>query len=226
MTSADHPKPPQGKTQYVYEWLRERIMSGAMSPGEPIRQNTVAKQLGVSASPVREAFRRLETVGLISHTDNLGAAVSELNEDDLQEVYLLRGVMEGLAAKLAAEKRTDDDVTRLREILARAEAKFPGDDEPGELAKLSREFHDEIARIGSPDVIAPRVQQLWWAYPVPQSTSLWGDRDWARGILTVHKEMVDALERGDGETAERLGRDHVQASGRDRLDTAERQQTS
>ena len=206
----------------MYEWLRERIMSGAMSPGEPIRQNTIAKQLGVSASPVREAFRRLESVGLISHTDNLGAAVSELNEDDLQEVYLLRGVMEGLAAKLAAEKRTDDDLKRLRSLLERAEVLIHEEYEPGDLAKLSREFHDEISRIGSPGVIAPRVQQLWFAYPIPQSTSLWADREWAKNILAVHRQMLEALERGDGEAAERLGRDHVHATGRERVERAER----
>ncbi|MCT1656856.1 GntR family transcriptional regulator [Brevibacterium luteolum] len=222
MTSSDHPSPPHGKTQYVYEWLRERIMSGAMSPGQPLRQNAIAKKLGVSASPVREAFRRLESVGLISHTDNLGAAVSELNETDVEEVYLLRGVMEGLAAKLAARKRTAEDLARLHDKLLAAERLAESEFRPAEQAKLSREFHNEIAMIGSPNVIAPRVQQLWWTYPIPQSTSLWADREWAKGILAVHRRLYEAVEHGDEIEAERLCRDHVHATGRKRVEEAER----
>lgn len=217
MTSMQSPEPPRGKTDYVYEWLRDRIMSGALSPGEPIRQNSIAKQLGVSASPVREAFRRLESVGLISHTANLGASVAELSENDLHEVYLLRGVMEGLAAGLASKKRSEADLKRLSGLLDEAEALIDRNYEPADLAKLSREFHDEVSRIGSPDVIAPRIQQLWFAFPIPQRLSLWADRDLARVNLQLHRKLYRAIERGDSVTAERIGRDHVHATGRHRI---------
>lgn len=220
MTTTDFPQPPRGKTQYVFEWLRDRIMSGAMRPGEPIRQDAIAKQLGVSATPVREAFRRLESVGLISHTDNLGAAVTDLSDDEIEEVYLLRGAMEGLAAGLAAQRRSDGDLARLRQIHDEAELLSAQDYDAGRLAKLSREFHDEVSRIGSPAVIAPRVQQLWWTFPVPRSTSLWSDRALARTFLDAHQEILAALERGDGGVAERLTRDHVHSTGQIRRDRA------
>src|SRR5690625_1563206 len=88
-SDARQPRVPTSKTQFVYEWLKEEILSGALSAGARIRQQDVAEALGVSYTPVREAIRQLQATGLITYEPNRGNAVSSLNDDGLRELYLL-----------------------------------------------------------------------------------------------------------------------------------------
>lgn len=201
--------PPRGKTQYVYDWLREQILTGELGPGEPIRQMDVAKRLGVSPTPVREAIRQLHATGMISHHDNHGAAVTELSDEAVVELYLLRGVMEGLGARLAAERRDEADLDRLRRIHGRMLDAVVAGASASELAQLSREFHALVASVGGPHVIAERLERLWSSYPIPYSATMWADKALAASNVQAHQGIIDALAVGDGDRAAELMERHI-----------------
>ena len=90
-------------TDWVYEEVRQAIIDLRLQPGEPLREATMAEQLGVSKTPVREALTRLEQEGLVETTSFKGAVVSGYSPQDLQEIYELRELLEGAAARAAAD---------------------------------------------------------------------------------------------------------------------------
>lgn len=202
-------RPPRGKTQYVHDWLREQILTGELRPGEPIRQIEVAKRLGVSPTPVREAIRQLHASGMLSHHDNHGAAVTELSEEAIMELYLLRGAMEGLGARLAAGRCDEESLAGLRRVQARMVEALGARAPARELAQLSREFHAAVATIGGPEVIAERLERLWSSYPIPYSASMWADDELAARNVRAHEEVIDALSRGDGDAAAAIMEGHI-----------------
>lgn len=207
------PAPPKSKTQYVYEWLREQILQGKLTPGEPIRQQYVAQTLGVSFTPVREAIRRLESVGLVNHSANHGAAVNNLSPEAVQELYLLRGVMEGLGARLAVQKYSESDFVELGRIHDTMAKLLQEDDvEGGELASLSREFHAKINLIGGSAIIAARVQEVWATFPIPRAQSLWGSKPHAMEAFRFHEKILQAFRDRDSTTAEELMERHIAVS--------------
>jgi len=88
--------------EIVYDTIREAIQIGRYAPGQRLIADELAQELGTSRMPVREALRRLEVAGLVSITPHRGAVVSELSEQEIVEIYHIRAVLEGLAARLAA----------------------------------------------------------------------------------------------------------------------------
>lgn len=207
---------PRSKTQFVYEWLQQEILSGALPPGKRIRQQDVAKALGVSYTPVREAIRQLQATGLITYEPNRGNAVNSLSEEALTELYLLRGAVEGLGARLAADRISTEQMTALREMHDRMELLLAA--EPGEqieaeasasLAELSRRFHAAIVLVGGPNIVHIKVQEIWSHYPVPQPLSRWTSATEARRSVTAHREILDALADGDAARAGSLMEEHI-----------------
>jgi DNA-binding GntR family transcriptional regulator len=93
--------------------LREAILAGVLSPGARLRQEDLAERFGTSRIPVREALRALEYEGLVSSEPNRGFTVTELDADDVEEVYDLRIVLEGHAVRVALPLLTDEDITEL-----------------------------------------------------------------------------------------------------------------
>jgi DNA-binding GntR family transcriptional regulator len=100
-------------TEVVYQHLRLRILSG-MTPGQPLRLNDVAAELGVSTTPVRMAIERLAGDGLVLHAGRKGASVAPLSLSDFQDIYAVRRGLEGTAARLGAGALTDSDISRMR----------------------------------------------------------------------------------------------------------------
>src|SRR5579883_1076625 len=101
------------KAELVYQHLRDMIVSGALLPGERLYLDEIAQRLGVSTNPVREALRRLESDGLISNRPHAGAIVAVLNVEKVEVHFMIRGVLEGLAVRLAAMNLTPTDLDRL-----------------------------------------------------------------------------------------------------------------
>jgi DNA-binding GntR family transcriptional regulator len=207
------------KTQFVYDWLKEEILSGSLTPGSRILQQEVAKTLGVSYTPVREAIRKLQATGLITYAPNRGSAVNSLSADALRELYLLRGAVEGLGARLAAEKVTPTALAELSDIHSQMVAVLDGDGDvdAAALASLSKSFHSLIVETGAPLIVFPKAQEIWTHYPVPRSQSLWASTDQARRSIAAHEQILDALISGDGELAGQLMEGHIAESVQFRL---------
>ncbi|RNE57217.1 GntR family transcriptional regulator [Cryobacterium tepidiphilum] len=207
---------PVSKTQFVYEWIRQEILSGALEPGSRIRQQQVAETLGVSYTPVREAIRQLQATGLLTHSPNRGSAVSTLGDAALNELYLLRGAVEGLGARLAATSIGEADLAALDGIHAEMTGLVANEDS-ARLAELSRRFHSVIVAAGGPHIIYPKLQEIWSNHPVPRSASLWTSPEHAARALEAHERLIRALRAHDADAAAQAMEAHIGESVRFRL---------
>jgi len=212
--------PPVSRADYVQAVLRQQILSGRIPPGTPIPQDDVAAQLGVSITPVREALRRLQSLGLIRYETHFGATVAELSRSDIQELYLLRAEVEGLAARLAAASMTPEELEELRRIHQECLVAADSGDVAA-MAEGSRRFHRAIATAGGRTIIARHLQQIWESHPVPVSHSVWAREPVARHALDCHQDIIDALGDGNAVEAERLMVEHVQVAIAERIETPE-----
>lgn len=135
------------KQDLVASLLREAIVSGRLQPGRRLRQDEVARQLGLSWTPVREAFRQLEVEGWLSIVQHRGANVAPLSLDDFEDIYLLRLAVEPLAARLGAVRLDEGGIsamTRLDERMQRLDVQRAGDWVT--YLELEREFHGTLYR--------------------------------------------------------------------------------
>ena len=107
-------------TDWVCEEIREAIIDLRLHPGEPLREATIAQQLGVSKTPIREALARLEQEGLVEMTSFKGAVVSGYSPRDLEEIYELRSLLEGAAVRSVAVDASEEARAELSEVIARS----------------------------------------------------------------------------------------------------------
>ena len=107
----------QSVVDHVYSALRERILSGDLPRGTKLRQASLAEELGVSRTPLREALRRLSTEGLVEFSPNRGATVSELDFGDMRHAWSARVALEPGAARLAAERRDPESIAAMRDAV-------------------------------------------------------------------------------------------------------------
>ncbi|MBY6365819.1 GntR family transcriptional regulator [Rhodococcoides corynebacterioides] len=210
--SVESSAPPVSRTQYVVERLKEDVASGAIKPGELIKQTVLAKRYGVSATPVREALRMLEADGVVSYDAHKGASVREMTPDTARDLYRLRAAAERTAAEMAVERMTPRGLEEIRAAhAALAAAQSAGTAAPAELSVLNRAFHFAIYRQTSPLIV--QHLELLWARFTP-GTTVWRHPADAAELQADHDRILDAIERGDAEAAGRLTADHVARASR------------
>jgi DNA-binding GntR family transcriptional regulator len=107
--------------QLAFEWLERAIMSGDMSPGQRISESLLARRLGISRGPLREAIGRLEGLGLVTRIANQGPRVTALDEKELMDLLVVREAIEGMACRYAAINATAAELQRLQKLLDRHE---------------------------------------------------------------------------------------------------------
>jgi DNA-binding GntR family transcriptional regulator len=130
-------------TDQVLEALRERILSGLYAESEPLRQDALATNLGVSRIPVREALRQLEAEGLVTFSPHCGAVVSSLSVAEIEELFELRGLIESELMKQAVPRLTEEDLSLADAILDAYEAAFERQD-IAEWGALNWRFHSSL----------------------------------------------------------------------------------
>ena len=189
------------------ELIREAILDGRLEPGHRLKEEELARQLGISRTPVREALLMLQVEGQVDATPNRGAVVRVHTPDDLVDLYDLRALLEGFAARRAAAQIDEEDVARLRESCDRFDALSP-EEELRELVRENLLFHSTIhdaagsARLAS---MVHRVIQL----PLVYKSYIWYSPDQKRISSHYHRQIVNALASGDGERAELIMKEHV-----------------
>ncbi len=128
------------REEFVTAKLREAILRGHLKPGEKLEQNELAELLNVSRSPVRAAMLTLAAEGLVVVQPHRGFTVAELSADELEEIYFLRGILEGMAARLAAPNLDSQRLAKLRQILGKLDQTVDLD----EWLYFNRQFHNTI----------------------------------------------------------------------------------
>ena len=195
--------------EIVYDTIREAIQSGRYIPGQRLVADELARELGTSRMPVREALQKLEAAGLVRIIPHRGAVVSELSETEIVEVYHIRAVLEGLAVRLAVPRFTPGDNDRLQALIvemATAAAPKPALDQ---ILRANREFHEIIWEAAH----APRLRELLGnLYDASQrfrnlSVLLPGR---LTQILEEHRRIVQSLAAGDSAEAERFANEHYE----------------
>jgi DNA-binding GntR family transcriptional regulator len=189
----------------VREDVRRMILSGELKPGSRLTQQHLAKKFGVAQSVVRESLLELQASGLVRSVDNLGIFVSDLDQATLIHAYHVREMIEGLAARMSCERANRSDIRELYEMAERTHEMALARD-LRERGTLDRHFHHRTIVIsGNPILLnlTESYQMLNMVVTVMRDHQL---------ILREHRGIVEAIEKGDCDEAERRARAHVAGS--------------
>jgi DNA-binding GntR family transcriptional regulator len=189
------------------ELIREAIVDGRLKPGQRLKEEDLARQLGISRTPVREALLMLQVEGLIEATPNRGATVRVHTPDDLEDLYALRALLEGHAARRAGTRITEAEVDSLRESCERFEALNP-DNGLRELVRENLFFHSTILDIAGSNRLAAMVRGVI-ELPLVYKSYIWYSPDQKRISSHYHRQIVRAFATGDAERAELVMKEHV-----------------
>jgi DNA-binding GntR family transcriptional regulator len=201
------------RADYVKERIREAIQTGRYQPGDRIRESEVAEWLEVSRTPVREALRRLESEGLVGFESWRGVVVADLDRQQVSELYAMREVLEGAAARLAARHIGDAEIELLEALLARADAR--GED-PDALAAINRQFHETIYGAAHNRYLTQTLEQLRNSLALLRGTTF-AVPGRAETAAAEHRMILEAIRNRDPDAAESAARTHIAASQRARL---------
>ena len=195
--------------------LVQAIVTGAIAPGAKINEATLAKNYAVSRGPLREALRRLEGLRLIEHVPHAGARVVNLTGLELHEIYEVREALEGMAARLAAEKMSGAEIDDLRALLETHEA---GIEESSGREYFQQEgdfdFHYRIIHgSGNARLVRLLCGQLYHLVRMYRFRASRGASR-PRRALVEHRHILDAIAERDGELAEMLMRRHIAGARR------------
>lgn len=177
----------------VYQELFQAIVSGRIRPGERLVLETLAKQLGVSIMPVREAIRKLEAGSMVSII-NRRIVVNELSAKTVKDILEVRIELEGFAAAKAAQVRKDEILDQLQDMLDQ----MRGTDNIEDYLRINRQFHNTIYREVDNPILQDAIDALWERYSPYLHLLLNYKLDWNKpGVANNHVEMFNALRRQD-----------------------------
>jgi DNA-binding GntR family transcriptional regulator len=194
----------------VAKALRERIYSGVYAPGATLRQERIAAEFGISRTPLREALRVLERDGLVVNKPGSGVRVATADLPKLVDAYAVREVMDGGAARGAAERATQADIRRMAKHIE-VQKKVVEDWNPSAYSQANVEFHLAIIEAAGNEFLAPLVPLLHMTSQVfaPAFALLSGR---ASAAVVEHGRILDAIRERDPDEAERVARAHIAAT--------------
>lgn len=194
--------------ELVFEALREAIIQGRLHPGERLMEIQLAEELGVSRTPVREAIRKLELEGLVLMIPRKGAYVSEISMKDIADVFEIRRALEGLAARLAAERATEQEIERLERALVKIAEIAQAEDLDGAVA-LDTDFHEELMAASHNPRLSQLVSNLREQIQRFRLTSL-SHPGRVKLAVEEHRKIVDAIASHDADLAQNLAYEHIE----------------
>ena len=201
----------------VYRALREALRSGVYKPGDRLREEEVANRLKVSRTPVREAFGRLVSKGLVVPGQGRGLIVRRLDQAEVVELYAMREILEAAAARLAARHASEPEIEALRDI----EKDFEAASDAAEMARLNRIFHESIFAASRNRYLDSALQELQDAIALLGSTTFTVDGR-PSPAAAEHRALIEAMAARDGDKADALARAHIHEALRARLKLMQR----
>jgi DNA-binding GntR family transcriptional regulator len=204
--------------EMILEHIRDAIISGTLKAGSRVSEPELAERYGISRTPIREAFRQLESEGYLTVIPRRGAIVSEFSQKDVEEFYAIKSILEGYAARMACEKLTSKELERLQANNERL-SELAEQDDIKTFFKIHNDFHDMFIKAADNEKlrelitsVVTRFQRLRF-----MSLNLPGRMKIA---VQEHQKIIEAFLRKDPETAEMLVRKNAEYGGRVLLDGA------
>ncbi len=208
----DHKKTdlPQGQDAYLQ--IVDGIRHGRLSPGDRLTETDLAQQFGISRTPIREAIRQLESDGLVVHVPRVGATIRVLDHAEISELYDMRAVLEGTAARFAARAASTVELDELSDI----HAALRGATDPFDHHQINRQFHDALLDAARNRFLVRSVAAVNKTLLILGPTTL-READRAMRAVEEHAGVLAALRDRDETKAETEMRAHIQAAHRARL---------
>lgn len=200
-------RPTKTLRELTLDKVRDAIANGYFRPGDRLVERDLCAQLGVSRTVVREVLRHLESEGLVANLPNKGPAVAVLDFDEAKQIYEIRGALEGMAARLCAERRDPAIVTALEQKLDAIRKSYAAKDMPGVLANTI-EFYQTLFSKVDRQVAWGVVSQLTGRINHLRSMTIKTKNRNVEGPAQMAK-IVAAIKKGDGKAAYAAALDHV-----------------
>jgi len=194
--------------ELVLETLREAIINGTLKPRERLMEIQLAEELGVSRTPIREALRKLELEGFIVMVPRKGAYVADISFKDIAEVFEIRAALEGLAAGLAAERITEEELEEMERLLVeKADAIARKDMD--KLIEVDTKFHEAIYKSSRNTRLAGIINNLREQIQRYRAASL-SFPGRMKQSLEEHREIVEAIQSRDVQLARKTAEEHIE----------------
>lgn len=208
------PKPSRSSAAGAYELLLSEIETGGLPSGTRLREAALAQRFKISRTPVREALKLLEARGLVVHEPHHGAVVASLDYGQITELYFMRELLEGNAARLAAIHATATEIDVLRDMVLR-DRKIVA--EPQRLADTNRVFHRQIRNSARNRFLGEMLENLRLSLALLPGTTL-SAPDRGAASLDEHQAIVDRIAERDADAAEEAARRHIRNAFRARIE--------
>jgi len=209
--------------QKIYDHLREQLLSGEIPPYQHLIETKIAKEIGTSRTPVREALHNLELEGLIESIPRVGYVVKPINEAEVEEICEIREAIEQVATRWAMEKAPQRLIEELRKNILISEEKAAHGD-PKKFIKIDAQYHEIITKLSGSKRLQELAQTLrrhMLRYRI-QSIYL---MDNVLRAIDGHKGILEAIEKGDLEEVNRAVERHLEQSKKDILKYASKEGT-
>jgi len=198
--------------EVLFERLRGLILSGFYQSGTKLREEEMARQFGVSRTPVRESLRKLESEGLVRYLPHRGVVVNQISPDDLAEIYPVRAVLEGLAARLAAQHRTDEELQAMRDLTQQMSTLY-SQRANRRASRIHTRFNMALYHASRNRRLIGILAQFndYIEHTIGRASTVPGRTE---EIRREHDAMLEAIAARDGDAAEAAARRHVENARR------------
>jgi len=195
--------------EMAYEFLKSSVLSGHFNPGERLTEEHLAKKLGVSRTPVREALHKLESEGLIKPLETRGFIVSRDSKDEVEELFELRAILEGYALRIISERISEEDLKQLGRLIAGAEDGLRKK-RMEKVFKWNTKFHDTLHGIVVDKKRLHRLLVNIRKYVLRYRRDTLQYPDGGKRAVDGHRKILLALRLRDPDLCERMMREHIQ----------------
>lgn len=197
-------------TDEIADIVRERILKGEYCIGEKIKETTIAGELKVSRTPIREAFRQLEKEGLIEYVLNRGCFAKGFTRRDIEDIYAVRKALEALTVGWAVARITDEQIAELREQCDLMEF-YTNRKESKKAIEMNTSFHDIIYRAAGSRFMA-QVLRSYKDYIDQTRKVVFYNEEYLKAVLKEHKNILSAIEEKDADKAKLAMEEHLDGS--------------
>jgi len=197
---------------HVVDALRTAIIEGRIAPGERLVERELIEMTGVSRTVIREALRQLETEGIVDIIPNKGPVVRKLTIGEAKDLYLIRSVLEGLAARMFVANHGPEDIAELQRALARTVHAYQHDS-PEEILSAKNKFYDILFGGAGSETLSSMIGALHariWRWRALGLAHPRRSPDRSNESIEGLRDILEAIERGDADAAERITRREVE----------------